>query len=203
MKRRVLIFDDNKDWAELIAELIRDKCDASTACTINRWRHEVTAPHWDAMVMDVQILGSPETGTDHAERAIWEYGITSPVIVISGVWRLEDIKRRHPGIFFDYISKDDLNDLLPESIDRACSIGPRTAHVKRMLASFANKFGILKKEFPPELLDTMGFEQLFKSSNGKTIEDLINMIWGGTKQQLSNVGRAAFFVMREMSGRSA
>ena len=200
IRPQVLIFDDDKEWAEQIALLIRDKCDASTECAINRWRHEVTGSHWDAMVMDVQISGSPETGTDHAERAILEYGITSPVIVISGAWRLEDVKKRHPDIFFDYISKDDLSDRLPESIDRACSIDPRTAHVKRMLTSFAKKLGILKKEFPLELLDAMS-KPLFESSNGKTVEDLINMIWGGTRYYLNNMGKTVFIVMRGITGK--
>ena len=154
------------------------------------------------MIMDVQILGSPEKGTDHAERAILEYGITSPVIVISGVWQLEDLKKKHSDIFFDYISKNDLNDRLPESIARACSMGPRTAHVKRMLILFAKKFDILKKEFPLELLDTMS-RPLFESSGGKTIEDLINMIWVGARRYLDSMGKTAFIVMREISGRQA
>ena len=199
---RVLIFDDDEAWAKLVARSIHNTCDAIIAHTIDRWTHEVSGQHWDAMVMDVQIPGSPKTGTDHAEQAIWEYWITSPIIVISVGWRLEAIKRKHPGIFFDFIPKDDLRSRLPESINRAYSIDTRSDHVKRMLTSFARKFGILKKEFPIELLDTGHVRQLFKSSNGKTIEDLINMIWGGTKNDLNNVARAVFSVMREIFGRS-
>ena len=200
MRPQVLIFDDSEEWAELIAQVIRDECDAATSCTIARWRHEVTSPHWDAIVVDVQIDGSPKAGTDHAEEAIWEYGITSPVIVISGVMRLEDVKKKHPGIFFDYISKDDLNDL-PESINKACSMKPRGAHIKRMLTSYARKFGVLKKEFSPELLDPAN-KQLFQDSNGKTVGDLISMLCGGTKHQLNVMGRTIFDVMRAIRERS-
>ena len=199
-KPRVLIFDDDEGWAEQIALLLRDRCNASTAHTISRWRHEVSGTHWDAMVMDVQITGSPETGTDQAERAILEYGITSPIIVISGVWPLEEVEEKYRNIFFDYISKDNLNDL-PESIDRACSMGPRTDHVKRMLTSFAKKLGMLKNEFPLESLDTIGFRQLFESSNGKTIEDFINMIWVGTRRYLDSMGRTVLIAMRDIPKR--
>lgn len=201
MRPQVLIFDDDKDWAELIEHVIRDRCDAKPLCTIAHWRREVTAQSWDAIVIDVQIGGSPDTGTDHAEKTIWEHRITSPVIVISAM-RLEDIEKKHRDIFFDYIPKDSLNDRLPESIARACSMEPRGDHIKRMLASYARKFGILKKEFSPKLLDPIN-KQLFQSRNGKTIGDLISMFWGGTKQQLNSMGQTVFDVMREMYERRA
>ena len=165
-KPRVLIFDDDEDWAEQIAASIRGICDPTVVTTVGDWIPEVGATYWDVIVVDVQITGSPKLGTGHAEQAILEYQITSPVIVISGVWRLEDVKAKHPDIFFDFISKDHLNDSLPESIIGACSMVPRTAHVKKMLTSFAKERGILRKEFPPKLLDAMK-GQLFEARSGE------------------------------------
>ena len=71
-----------------------------------------------------------------------------------------------------------------------------------MLTSFAKKLGILKKEFPLELLDATS-KPLFESSNGKTVEDLINMIWVGARRYLDSMGKTVFIVMREISGRPA
>ena len=181
--------------------MIRNKCNARTAHTINHWRHEVSGSHWDAIVVDVQILGSAETGTDHAEHAIWEYMITSPVIVISGVWRPEILKKRHRGIFFDYIPKDDFNVRLPKAIEKACSMDHRREHVKTMLIAFAKKFKLLKKEFPLDWLVVGQFRQLLESRNGKTVRDLINTMWGGTKKQINDAGRTVFIVMHKLSER--
>lgn len=153
--------------------------------------------------MDVDIAGSETTGTDRAEQAILEYKITSPIIVVSGVWALDEVKKRHPGIFFDYIHKDNLNDCLPESINRACSIAPRTNHVRTMLTSFAQKFGILKKGFTLELLPGREFRQMYESVHGETIGDLIGLIEPLSRKYLDRIGKAILTVIDDISGKSA
>ena len=164
---KVLIFDDDMNWAEQIEKAICDRCDPSKLTTIDSWNEAMASSHWDVIVADEQIKGYPKTGTDYAERAILEYGITAPVIVITGVWLLRELKSKSPGMFFDYISKENLHDRLPEAIDRACQIDARTDHVERMTKAFAKKFGILEKEFPPDLLRCTELKRLFESGGGK------------------------------------
>lgn len=158
----------------------------------------MSSSFWDVIVMDVQIAEYPETGTDHAERAILEYGITSPVIVISGVWLLKDLEKRHPDIFFGYVSKDNLHDSLPDLIDRACRIDSRTDHVKKMATAFAKKFEVLMKEFPLDLLQGAVLKPLCESAGGKTISDLISLIGGATKQQIHQAGKSVLMIIDEM-----
>lgn len=187
---KVLIFDDNMDWADQIAMSIRDRCDPNALTAVNRWDEAMASSRWDVIVVDEQIAGHPKTGTDYAEQAILKYGITSPVIVISGVWLLKDMESKHPGMFFGYVSKDHLRDKLPGMIDRACQMDARTDHVRQMTTAFAKKFGMLKKEFPLDLLRCTALKQLFESAGGKTVADLIGLIGEATVQHLDRIGKS-------------
>ncbi len=194
-KPKVLIFDDKEWWAKQIANTIRLTYDTTTTTTIDYWRKEASSAYWDVIVMDVKILGTQTTGTHHAEQAILEYGITSPIIVISGVSSHDEMEREHPGIFFDYVHKDDLGSRLPESVDRACTIGARTDHVRRMTTAFARKFRILRVGFSTDLLQGKVLKQLFESAGGTTVADLIGLIEGATKQQIDYMGKNVLMVI--------
>lgn len=195
---RVLIFDDDEDWADQIAISIQNRCDTSALTTITNWKEAVSSAQWDVIVVDEQIAGHPKTGTDHAERAILEHKITSPIIVISGVWLLKELAAKNPGMFFGYVSKDNLHDSLPEMIDKACRIDARTDYIKNMTAAFAKKLGILMKEFPLDLLQDTALKRLFESANGRTVADLIGLIEETTRRQLDRIGRNVLVVIDRM-----
>lgn len=202
-KPKVLIFDDDMDWADQIAMSIRDRCDPSELTAKDRWDEAMASSYWDVIIVDEQIAGYTKTGTDYAEQAILKYGITSPIIVISGVWLLRDLKSKNPGMFFGYVSKDHLRDELPGMIDRACQIDARTDHVKQMTTAFAKKFGILKKRFPPDLLRCTTLKRLFESAGGSTVADLIGLIGKTASQHLDRVGKSVLMVMDRVRTQSA
>ena len=185
------------EWAEQLALSISDKYESSIVTNPDDWNIHISSTRWSVIVVDVQILGSPETGTERAAKDILQYCITSPIIVISGVVTAEIVQRGHPGIFFDFIPKRDVAEHLSESIDKACLMNARTAHVKKMLATLAKKFGMLKKEFPVEQLQDNMLLQMFESIHGKTMEDFIGMIKEGSKQYLDRVGKAVLMTIRD------
>ncbi len=201
---KVLIFDDDGDWAEQIAISIQDKCDPHTLTTIMSLDEAVASSRWDVIIVDEQIKGYPKTGTDHAEIAILKYGITSPIIVITGAWLLKDLQKLHPaGMFFGYVSKDHLRDKLPGMIDEACRTYARLEHVKKMTTAFAKKFGVLGKEFPLDLLQCTALRRLFESVGGRTVADLISLIGETTIQRLDRIGKSILIVIDKVGTRPA
>ena len=192
-----MFFDDDREWAEQLALSISSKYETSIATNPGHWNIHICSTQWDVIVVDVQIHGSPETGTERATKDILQYGITSPIIVISGVVNVQSIQKEYPGIFFGFISKDDVAEHLSELIDKACSINARTTHVKRMLTAFAKKYGMLKKKFPVEQLQDTMLLQLFKSANGETMDDFISMTKGESRSYLDRVGKIVLTTIRD------
>lgn len=196
-KPNILICDDEQDWADLISTSIQSKCNTSTTTDPTNWNKQIGSSKWDAIIVDVQLIGYGITGVEHAEKSILEYGVTTPIIIISGVVNLEKYRKKHDKIFFDYISKDDFNKPLLESIDRACQNTIRSQHVKDVLILFCKKFKILNNKVPLSLLEGHNDAlQSFKSNNGKTLGDLINSIVYGVKHKLDKMGKIVFEIIR-------
>ena len=111
---RVLVFDDDHDWADQMA-LTLNEFSPQPISNPDDWNKHI-ATRWSAIVVDVQILGSTMNGPDMAARAILEYGITAPVIVVSGIIRLDEIRQKYGDVFFDYVHKDDCGQQLPSVV---------------------------------------------------------------------------------------
>ena len=193
----VLICDDEQDWADLIIKSIQDKCKTSATTDPSKWNKQIGSSNWDAIIVDVQLIGQDITGVEHAEKSILQYGVTSPIIITSGNVNLKDYRKKYGKMFFDYISKDDIHESLLESLEKACQSTARLQHVKNVLTLFCKKFKILNNKVPLQLLEDYDDAlQSFKSSNGETIDDLINSILYGLKYKMDKMAKIIFEIIR-------
>lgn len=193
-KPKVLIFDDDAGWAEQIALSLQDGFDTTSMTKSSNWDAHIRSTYWDAIVVDVQILGSATSGLEMAENSILEYEITAPVIVVSVLPNLDEIERRHGNVFFGYVRKTNYNEELPPLVDRACKPLGRATYLHGMLTEFAKRFGVLRDTFPDNMVD-YGLAHL-AGANCETIKDLIGMVSGGTKHELSKMAMAIMQVIR-------
>ncbi|MCY4491030.1 MAG: response regulator, partial [Thaumarchaeota archaeon] len=166
VKPKVLIFDDQKDWADQIA-LTLNKFSTTTISNPDHWNKTISSTHWDAIIVDVQILGDSLDGPERAEQSILDFGIVTPIIIISGVVNLEDVKKKYGDIFFEYIHKDNYNKDLPHLVENACNVENRYYHMINMLTELAKKFKVLNHTFPKDMILDNVVLQLFESGGGK------------------------------------
>lgn len=196
-KPNVLICDDEQDWADLITKSIQGKYKTSATTDPSKWNKQIGSSNWDAIIVDVQLIGQDITGVEHAEKSILQYGVTSPIIITSGNVNLNGYRKKYGKMFFDYISKDDINEPLLKSLENACQSTARLQHVKNVLVLFCKKFKILDKKVPLRLLEDYDEAlQSFKSSNGETMEDLINSILYGLKHKMDRMAKIIFEIIR-------
>lgn len=194
-KPNVLIFDDEEDWAEQIAAPLHKKFNVITISQSEDWNKQIGSAYWDAIIIDVQILGDDLYGPDRAKLSILKYLVTAPIIVISGVVNLKIIQKKHGNIFFKYIHKDNCIKELPPLVESACLIEDRKKHIQRMTTEFAKKYGILDYEFPDDWIISKHIRETFANGNKKTIRRLISMTYGGTKIQLNEIGKTILIVI--------
>ena len=173
-KLKVLLFDDDEEWLEQIKILMNDKYDLHTTSNMEDWQIHIGGEYWDAIVVDVQILGAPESGTERARKDIVNYRIVAPIIVVSGAYNVKNIQKKYPNVFFDFIDKSDVPTHLSNSIDKACQINHRVIHTKKMLFALAKN--MLKEKFSSDELSDIKSQQMFGSANEITVKDLINKI---------------------------
>ena len=184
-----MIFDDQFEWAEQIELSLKNKFSTTTISNPDNWNEHISSTYWDAVIVDVQILGDRLNGPERAEQSILKYGITSPIIVISGAVNLKGIEKKYGKIFFAYVDKNNYNEHLPSLIESACTEQGRLKYICEMLTEFGKKFNILDSVFPKNMItDTVAYS-LFENDGGKTIEDLIRIILVGTKNHLSKMGQ--------------
>ena len=196
-KPSVFIFDDEQDWVDLSAKSIQDKYEATTTTNSSAWNKHISSSKWDAIIVDVQLIGSDINGVEHAEQSILEYGVTSPVIITSGNVNLEEYRKEYGKMFFDYISKDDIYEPLLESLEKACQHEARLRHVKNVLVLFCKKFKILNNKVPLQFLESHEDAlQSFKSNDGETIGDLIDSILYGVKNKMDRMAKIIFDIIR-------
>ena len=193
---KVLIFDDQPRWAEQIALSLKNKFLTTTISNPDRWNKHISSTYWDAIIVDVDILGDNLNGPERAEQSILEYGMTSPIIVISGVVNLKDIEKKHGNVFFAYVHKDNYNEQLPTLIESACTEQGRCKYIHGMLIEFGKRFSILDNEFPKYMITDKVASALFDSNSGRTINDLISTILVGTKNELSKMGKIILEIIR-------
>jgi len=82
-KPKVLIFDDELEWARAIEMEFRERYDITIVTTPEEWNSKIAPSYWDAIVVDAQILGSAKMGFEIAEDAILTLGIKTPMIIIT------------------------------------------------------------------------------------------------------------------------
>lgn len=193
----VLICDDEQDWVDLITKSIQGKYKTSATTDPSNWNKQIGSSNWDAIIVDVQLIGQDITGVEYAEESILQYGVTSPIIITSGNVNLKGYREKYGKMFFDYISKDDINEPLLESLEKACQNTARLQHVKNVLILFCQKFQILDNIVPLQLLEDYGDAlQYFRSSNGRTMKDLINSILHGSKHKMDKMAKIIFYIIR-------
>lgn len=73
---RVLIFDDDEGWGEQMG-LSLHPSEHATVANPQAWGRQV-ASGWDAIMVDVQIPGSDQTGPEIVAKSITQYGIAAP-----------------------------------------------------------------------------------------------------------------------------
>ena len=194
---KVLIFDDEEKWSRLIERTIRKRYSASTTNNPENWNKQVGSSYWDAVVVDVQILGSEKSGTDLAEQAILDFGIVSPMIIISGVVNLDKIKEKYGNIFSNYISKTYLNrDLLP-AIDTAVQNHYRSDNVKKMLIELAKKNKVSEINITKEEIEQFGNPIPYTGDfKGGTVREFIDSFsaWGD-KHLTQKFGKVVLAIM--------
>ena len=193
---KVLIFDDDQQWAEQIELSLKDKFSTTTISNPDYWNKHISSTHWDAIIVDVQIMGYELNGPERAEQSILEYDITSPIIVISGVANLKDIEKKHGKVFFAYVHKDNYNDQLPPLIESACKEQGRYNYIHGMLMELGKRFKVLDSEFPKDMITDKAAFTMFDDTDGRTIVDLISTILYGTKNNLSKMGKIILEVIK-------
>lgn len=171
----VLIFDDDKDWGEQMTLSLKPR--RVEVAGHQDWGTHVASTSWDALVVDVQILGSDHTGPEIVAKAIPRYRIAAPVIVVSGIVRLDGVKQEYGNLFFDYIHKDDCGRQLPGAVDSACSPEQLRRHLPLMLEKAASDRGVLDMPFPPGALTPVAAGHA-DSAGARTVRDLIGIVRG-------------------------
>lgn len=154
-KPKVLIFDDEIDWAKAIEIDIRDRYDATIVTTPEEWNAKIAPSYWNVIIVDAQILGSAKMGFEIAEDAILTLGIKSPIIVITNKVDIENIRREKGSLFFEYISKarPDFSEKLLTEIDRAYASTRNREHVCKILREIAREENILNAELSNGLVE--------------------------------------------------
>ena len=194
--KQVLVFDDKKEWRELIADTLKPVAKVQTVDDPNNWNLHISAPYWDAIVVDVQILGYDESGAEIAEKSIYKFGITAPIIIISGIVNLADLKKTYGDIFYAYVSKDNFSEILPAIVQQATTESERRKHFHKMLIATAKKNGCLKKPSDDKVVSYYASMcQSIGKGNGRTIEEIINGINSYPIQEINKIGKAMFGII--------
>ena len=171
---RVLVFDDDPNWTTTIKETLEPEIEVRTTNDPVNWSVQMRQPVWDAIIVDVEIIGSEDDGVTIAEKSIREFGITSPMIIITGIANLKDIQKEYKKIFFGYISKDDFNEILVDTVNDAISQSGKNNHMWNMISGIARKNKILKKDCGDYTRSDYPEVSTYMSNpNGKTIEQVI------------------------------
>ena len=197
---RVLVFDDDKDWGEQMAMSLHPS-EYVIVAGPKDWGRHVASTSWDAIVVDVQILGSDRTGPEIVAESIPRYGIAVPVIVVSGIAKLDGIKRKYGDLFFDYIHKDDCGARLPGAVESACSAEELRRHLPLMLEKAASDRGVLDRPFPPDAL-TRVTAGVAGSAGARTVRDLIGTV-GGSNPHLTNMCREILAVIDDLDAQQS
>ena len=142
-----------------------------------------------------KYLGDQLDGPERAEKSILDFGITSPIIIITGVADLAGVEKKHGKIFFAYVHKSDYNKQLLPLVEKACTNDGRFTYIKDMLTEFAKRFKILHYEIPEGIIENEIASKLFYDNDGKTIKDLILIILAGSKPYLSKMGQVILHVI--------
>lgn len=197
---RVLIFDDQEDWAEQMA-LSLSPSEHVIVAGSQDWGKHVASTSWDAIVVDVQILGSDDTGPEIVAKSIPRYRIATPVIVVSGIVKLDGVREKYGNLFFDYIHKDDCGRQLPVAVESACSPKELQRHLPLMLEKAASDRGVLDAEFPPDNLTHVvaGFAG---SAGARTVRDLIGIVQGNNPP-LTRICQEVLVVIDDLDPRRA
>jgi len=172
---KVLVFDDETKWGKNIENTIKSTCFVKRTTTTKLWNEFMQSTFWDAIIVDVQIMGSPQNGAHLAEKAILDYGITSPIIIISGNVNLDLIRNKYGKIFLDFVSKTDYVKKIPLSVKKAYTAVNDGSHLQDMLNKLAKKYRVYDDEIILEFVrkySDMG--PLLKIHQGVTIGELIN-----------------------------
>lgn len=171
----VLIFDDESKWAKNIENVIDSSYFIKRTTTTKLWNKFMRSPFWDVIIVDIQITGLAENGAHLAEKAILEYGVTSPIIVISGNVNLDLIKKKYGKIFFGYISKTDYVTTLPTMVNKAYDAVNDGSHLYDMANKLAKKYRVFDDTIIPEFVRKYNdVSHLIKIHKGMTVDELIN-----------------------------
>lgn len=182
-KPKVLIFDDEAQWAKTIEDTIKSEYFVKRTTKTKLWNEYMSSMFWDVIIVDVQIMGSVQNGAHLAEKAILEYGITSPIIIISGNVNLDVINAKYGKVFFDYISKDEYATKLPKAVERACDAINNGTHLNSMLPKLAKKYRVGDDEIIPEFIRKYkNTSPVLGIKKGMTVNELINSDHMATKK---------------------
>jgi len=117
-KPKILVIDDERDWADSVQMLLQDRYHIDIVETGEEGLRKVKEIDYDMVLMDWQLMGA-KSGTDVMVE-IKEFNKIIPVILVSGKIdeRKPIIEAIHKGIA-DYVEKDpDLPVELPNAIER-------------------------------------------------------------------------------------
>lgn len=171
------------------------------ATSPNDWGQHIASARWSALVVDVQILGHTLQGPDIAARSILEFGITAPVIIVSGIIRLDTVRQKYGDVFFDYVHKDDCGDRLLPVVSSACSRDGLERHLRGMLTRIASDLDVIDKQFSSGHLGTPAAE-MAQNASLSTVDDLIDALISGDKRNMDRMGKEVLNVIHSMSARS-
>lgn len=189
-KPKVLVFDDDLKWIKLIEQRLSRKCNVTSISDSKHWNIQVSGSKWEAIIIDVKILGESLNWPERAKQSILEYLITSPIIVVSEVFKPDALKIKYGEIFFGYIGKEDgIEDELMPMIESACTNEGKNNHIKKMTTEFAKEYKILEYEFPRDWISNRVILELINTDNKKTIKDLISTTFGNQNEQLTTMGK--------------
>jgi len=118
-KSKILIIDDERDWADSAKMLLQDKYDVEVVEHGEEGIEKIHQNYYDLLLIDWQLMGD-KTGTDVMVE-IKKFNKVIPIILVSG-----KIDERKPLIeaiqkgATDYVEKDtELPEKLPHAIENA------------------------------------------------------------------------------------
>lgn len=175
-KPKILIFDDEKIWANTMSKTLKEKFSVTSTTKHKNWNQNLRSTFWDVVLVDVQI-GAAKTGAQLAEEAILNFNITAPIILISGVVNLQEVKKKYKNIFFDYICKEEPEERLLNVALKAYEDRTEGVHLKKMLNILAKRHHVYEDKIIPEFVRTYNnSNKILKNIEGKTIGNLIKRL---------------------------
>ena len=161
-KKRILAVEDEKDFQDMLNSIFKKKFDIHFCFNADEFLKKFISRVWDAMIVDVDLTGSPELGHIVVRKAMELRNVYPRTIIISGkkMVNLEKIEKEQKTFFQAYIWKDDpeFRGKIKAEIEEAVFLGNK--ELERLEEIFRDR-GKIDEVIPESVFHTFNQFGLF------------------------------------------